>query len=393
MSEGRGESRRRLLTFFLGSPLLGGDPLNVFDYASLAEKNLSKAHWAYLSTGSDDDLTVKANRDGFQLFQIRPRRFVEVEKVDTRVEVFGRRYETPVMLAPIGSQRAFHGDAEIATARGARAKSRQMILSTMTSTAVETVAKEYGGALWYQLYPTNEWNATLRLIERAEGAGCPVLVLTADSPVGSNRETALRGGNNTKDAECKVCHQTGPTARMEAHPMFQGFDFTRVRTIYKSFTWEFIDRIRSVTRMKMVVKGVVRGDEAEQCVRHGVEGLVVSNHGGRQEESLLSTIECLPEVVQAVGGKMPVLIDGGFRRGNDVLKAMALGATAVCIGRPYIWGLGADGQRGVESVLDLLQKELVTDMKLAGVPSLRDIPEGMVRRRAALLPKQQVDRG
>ena len=164
--------------------------------------------------------------------------------------------------------------------------------------------------------------------------------------------------------------------------MFQGLDLSRVRVLHRAFTWELIDQIRRETRMKIVVKGVVTGEDAEQCVRHGIDGLVVSNHGGRQEESLLSTIECLPEVAQAVGGKMPVLIDGGFRRGTDVLKAMALGATAVCIGRPYIWGLGAFGQHGVESVLDLLQKELVLDMKLAGVTSLQGIPAGVVRRRA-----------
>ena len=255
-----------------------------------------------------------------------------------------------------------------------------MILSTLTSHHVHDVAKEYGQPLWFQLYPTNAWDVTQQLIERAERAGCPVLVLTADNPTRSNREMQKRAGNKIQK-QCQACHETGLQAYFREHAMFDGIDFSQVRSHLHPITWDLVDQIREVTQMKLVIKGVVTPEDAELCVRHGIDGIVVSNHGGRQVESLLSTIEVLPEVVKAINGKMPVLIDSGFRRGTDVFKALALGASAVCIGRPYVWGLGAFGQAGVERVLELIQAELVVNMKMAGTTDISKITPDFIRSR------------
>jgi isopentenyl diphosphate isomerase/L-lactate dehydrogenase-like FMN-dependent dehydrogenase len=393
-------SRRRFLRHLSASPLLAawaadsgapaGDKLvaspqeaiNIFDLEAVARRNLSPAHWAYLETGVDDDLTVKANAEGFRRFQIRPRPFADVGRIDTSIELFGQRFASPIMLAPVGNQRAFHEEADLASARAARARGHQFIISTYASYHVSEVAQAFGGPLWFQLYPTDDWDVTVQLIRRAEDAGSSVLILTVDTPGGSNRETMRRGGNQA-NPECRVCHQPGLQAFLKRHPIYRDIDSSRVRSGVRPYTWDFVDRVRQATRLRFVVKGVVTGEDAEDCVRHGVDGIIVSNHGGRELESLLSTIEALPEVVQAAAGRIPVLVDGGVRRGTDVFKALALGARAVCIGRPYLWGLGAFGQPGVERVLELMQGELVQVMRLAGTPAVRDIGAGFVRRRPA----------
>ena len=392
-------SRRRFVEHLLRSPLVlagtiaaqsptsrtpiasSGDALDVFDFAPLAQKKMSAAHWAYLMTGVDDDLTRDLNHDAFRLFQIRPRRFVDVEKIDTSVQIFGQRYPSPIVIDPVGSQRAFDSDGELATARAARARGNQMILSTVTTTPLRDVAREYQRLLWYQLYSSKDWDITKGLIQKAETAGCPVLVVTVDTPSGGNRETVARAGRRG-EGECKMCHEPGLKGMMKEHPMYDGLDVSKFQGITNPVTWESIDRIRELTRMKIVVKGVMTGEDTQLCVEHGLDGIVVSNHGGRQEETLLSTIEVLPEIVNVVKGRIPVLIDGGFRRGTDVFKALAIGATAIGIGRPYIWGLGAFGQRGVERVLELMQAELVMVMKQAGATTIGKITPEFVRRRS-----------
>ncbi len=392
-------SRRRFFRHLSASPLFaawqaasdpGGDKLiaspqeaiNIFDLERVARHTLSPAHWAYLETGVDDDLTVKANAAGFRRFQIRPRPFADVSRIDAGVELFGRRLASPILLAPVGNQRAFHEEADLASARAARARGHQFIISTYASYHVRDVAQAFGGPLWFQLYPTDDWEVTVQLIRRAEEAGSSVLILTVDTPGGSNRETMRRGGNQA-GPECRVCHEPGLQAFLKRHPIYRDIDSSRVRSGVRSYTWDFVDRLRRATPLKFVLKGVVTAEDAEDCLRHGVDGIIVSNHGGRELESLLSTIEALPEVVQAASGKIPVLVDGGVRRGTDVFKALALGAKAVCIGRPYLWGLAAFGQPGVERILELMQAELVQVMKHAGTPRISDIGAGYVRRRPA----------
>jgi len=386
--------RRELLKFLAGSPLLVGQRLpdaqaitspeaaiNVFDFERVARETLPPAHWGYLATGVDDDRTLVANREGFQKFPLRARRLVNVKDVDTSTSVFGSRWETPIALCPVGSQRAFHPDGEIAVARAAKTRGHTQILSTMTTASVEEVTEARGEPVWYQLYTTASWDVAKRMVTRAEKSGCPALVLTVDLPVISNRETARRFAA-VDERDCSVCHEEGPTYfRVERKPMFDGADLSGLSDLDQpSLTWDFIKRLKDHTDMKVLVKGIVTGEDAALALESGVDGLIVSNHGGRAEESSLSTIEVLPEIITAVSGRAPVIVDSGFRRGTDIFKALALGASAVGVGRPYIWGLSSFGQEGVEMVLTILRRELELAMRLAGVTSIPDIAPSFVRR-------------
>jgi isopentenyl diphosphate isomerase/L-lactate dehydrogenase-like FMN-dependent dehydrogenase len=358
-----------------------GDAISVFDFEPVARKNLPPAHYGYLATGVDADVTLRANREGFSKFQIRPRRLVNVSKIDMSTELFGVKWETPIVLAPAGSQGTFHPDGELATARAAKSRRHLQILSTVTSTSVEEVTAARGAPVWYQLYPTSSWNVTQALLQRAQSAGCPLVVLTVDLPLGGNRET-LRRFIKKDTRDCSLCHsQEGGPVSIQSKPMFEGLDLTGADDItVAGMTWGFTRRLRNTTRMKLVLKGIVTREDARLCLEHEVDGIIVSNHGGRAEESGRSTIECLPEVLEAVAGRIPVLIDSGFRRGTDLLKALALGARAICIGRPYLWGLAAFGQAGVETVLDILRGELELAMQTAGAPSIDSLSPAFIQR-------------
>ncbi len=379
-------ARRDLLRWALASPLLAhlpiavrastaeallADPaeaLNVMDFEAVARARLPPAHYAYLATGTDDEVTLRANRTGFSRFGIRARRLVDVRAVDSSIDLFGTRWPTPILICPTSSDRAFHPDGHLAVAAAAGKLPHPMVLSTLSSTPIEQVNERYGRPVWYQLYPTNDWEVTRGLIRRARSAGCSVLVLTVDLQVGSNRETEARGRRaDTRD--CKACHVEGTSipARMRSKPMFRGLDVSRINTLFPlEATWEFVDRVREESGMRVLIKGIVIGEDAQLAIEHGAEGIIVSNHGGRAEDSNRSTIECLPEVVDAVRGRVPVIIDSGFRRGSDIFKALALGATAVGVGRPYLYGLASFGQPGVEAVLTILRRELETTMRQAG---------------------------
>jgi 4-hydroxymandelate oxidase len=350
--------------------------LNVFDFEALARRKLPIAHWGYLATGVDDELTLRANRDGFSRLQLRVRRMVDVRTIDTRVSLFGTTWDSPIVLAPVSAQKAFHAEGEIATAKAARAKRHLQILSTASSTSLEDVMRATGGGVWYQLYPTDQWPVTAALIKRVRDAGSPVLVVTVDLNGGSNRETVARAAR-ADQRDCTVCHETDPmnaVTRLPRKPMFAGIDLSSVTRLYPyDLTWDSLKRLRELWPGTLVLKGIVTREDAALAVVHGVNGVIVSNHGGRAEESGRSTIESLEDVVAGANGRMPVLIDGGFRRGTDVFKALALGATAVCIGRPYIWGLATFGQPGVEAVVDILRRELVTVMRQAGTRRVSEI--------------------
>jgi 4-hydroxymandelate oxidase len=364
------------------SPLITtpADALNVFDFEAAARDKLPPAHFGYLTTGVDDDATLRANRDGFAKFQIRPRRLVDVATIDTSVDLFGTPWKSPIALAPAASQKAFHPEGEIAVARAAGARGHLKILSTGTTCSVEDVRAAHGGPIWFQLYPTDSWKVAQALTRRASAAGCPVLVLTVDLPAGRNTETDRRFAR-TDTRPCASCHQRDIKGYVRRKPMFDGLDMTGVSLISPRLTtWDIVRRLKDTTKMRLVLKGIETREDAELAVRHGVDGIIVSNHGGRAEESGRSTIECLPEVVDAVHGRIAVLIDGGFRRGTDVFKALAVGAKAVCIGRPYLWGLGAFGQAGVERALELLRIETRAMMQQVGAPNVKALVPAMVRR-------------
>ncbi len=357
-----------------------GQALDVMEFEAVARKMLPPAHFAYLATGVDDDATVAINHEAYSRLEIRSRRLVDLSKLDTSVQLFGTTWETPIFLCPVSAMKAFHPEGEVAAAKAARSRHHLQILSTVASTSVEEVTAARGAPVWQQLYPTNDWNVTRAIIKRAEAAGSPVLVFTIDLHDNSNRETVARAWR-VDSRDCSVCHEKGFAGYLHQSPMFDGLDTAKATELYDpSFTWDFVKRLKDATKMKLLLKGIVTREDAQLAVEYGVDGIVVSNHGGRAEESLRSTIECLPEVVDAVQGKVPVLIDGGIRRGTDVFKALALGATAVGIGRPYAWGLAAFGQPGVEAVLAIMRRELETIMRQAGTPSVARITNAFVSR-------------
>jgi isopentenyl diphosphate isomerase/L-lactate dehydrogenase-like FMN-dependent dehydrogenase len=402
MSTAASRNRRQFLRFLAGSPLLAqafaqqtsapagsapaaasafpSDPkdfLSVMDFEPFAHSKLPPAHWGYMASGVDDDLTLKANMEGFKRYQLRARRLVDVSKPDTRTEIFGSSWESPLFICPVGGHKMFHPEGEVAVARAARSKKTTQILSTVTSTPVEDVAKALGGGLWYQLYMPLKWEDTEKLIRRVEAAGCPVLVWTVDLLGGRNTETATRARRqDTRD--CNVCHgPTGP-GNLSTRPMFQGLSASTFNP--PAANWEYVDRLKKLTQMKLVIKGIETAEDARLCREHGADAVLVSNHGGRATETGRATIEVLPEVIDAVGSQYPVFVDGGFRRGTDIYKALAIGARAVGIGRPYIYGLTSFGQAGVERVIDILRAELTMTMRQCGTPTIRDISRASIRR-------------
>ncbi len=349
------------------------DAINVFDFEEVVRNELRAGHFTYMSTGADDGGTVLANREGFRKVQLRVRRLVDVSKVDTSIELFGQRYPIPILLAPCGSQKAFHPEGEIAVARAARSRGVEQMLSTVASTGIEDVNAARGRPIWYQLYADAHWGSTEAMVKRAERAGCPVLVLTVDNII-RNREAVDRYRRDT-NPECQVCHAPGGKV-IPQKPMLRGLPDRVGNRLFMD--WQFVDRLRSATSMKLILKGIVTEEDARLAVEHGVDGVIVSNHGGRAEDSGRSTIESLPEVVDAIDGRMPVLIDSGIRRGTDIIKAVALGADAVSIGRPYLWGLSAFGQEGVEIVLDILRRELEIVMRQAGATRIDEISRDLI---------------
>jgi (S)-2-hydroxy-acid oxidase len=358
--------------------------LNVLDFEPAARNALPPAHFGYLATGVDDDATVRANREGYSRIQIRSRRLVDVEKVDMSVKLLGTAWDSPIVLSPISALKAFNPEGEVAVAKAARSKNHLQIISTVSTSSVEEVTEARGTPIWQQLYPTNVWEITRAILRRAEKAGCPAIALTVDLQEESNRETLFRS-RREDDRDCKHCHAPGFKGYLARKPMFDGLDVSKVNALhFAGLNWDFVKRLRDATSLKLVIKGIVTREDAQLAVEHGVDGIIVSNHGGRGEETLRPTIECLPEVVAGVGGKIPVLIDGGIRRGTDIFKALALGATAVGIGRPYAWGLAAFGQPGVETVLTILRRELLGIMRQAGTPSIAAITLASVVARESL---------
>jgi 4-hydroxymandelate oxidase len=382
-------NRRRFLQFLAGSPLLAGawaqspsvklesakDATNVLDFEEAARKVLPPAHWGYMASGVDDDLTQKANREGFKRFELRPHRLGGVVDPNLKTEVFGQTWETPIFICPVGGHKMFNPEGEVAVARAAKAKKTVQILSSASSTPVEDVARALGSPLWYQLYMPVRWEGTEKLVHRVEEAGCPVLVWTIDLLGGRNLETAERF-RRTDTRECTGCHATARGGRaVEAMPMFKEIEGGMNPP---AANWGYVDRLKKLTKMKLILKGLETREDAKAAVEHGADGVVVSNHGGRATETGRGTIEALSEVIDAVGGRIPVFIDGGFRRGTDVFKALALGARGVGIGRPYIWGLSAFGQDGVERVLDILHAELRLTMRQCGTADIKQITRASV---------------
>jgi 4-hydroxymandelate oxidase len=387
----KAKNRRRFLQFLAASPLAtpalleawqqaapdfktAKDAFNVMDFETIAKRVLPVAHYGYMASGVDDDLTLRANVEAYKKIQLRPHRLAGVTNPEIKTQLFGSTFDLPIFICPTGGQRMFHPDGEVATARAAKAKNALQILSTVTSISYEEVSKARMQPVWYQLYAPAKWEDDERLIKRVEDAGCPVLALTIDLLGGRNTET-FRRARRADTRDCSACHVGEPGTRLDDRPMFKGIE-ARINPSF--LDWTFVDKVKKNTRMKFILKGIESGEDAKLAVEHGVDGILVSNHGGRAAETLRGTIETLPEVIDAVRGRAPVFVDGGIRRGTDIYKALALGATAVGIGRPYLWGLAAFGQEGVEQVLDILRTEFTMAMRQMGAPSIAKIEKSSV---------------
>ena len=353
------------------------EALSVMDFEPAAKRKVPPGHWAYMVSGVDDDATVRANRDGYSRIELRPRRLRDATKVNMTTELFGVRYRSPIFTCPTGGEKSFNPDGELAVARATKDRVTMQMLSTATSTGVEDVNAAHGQPVWYQLYAPSSWDVCEKIVKRVEAAGCPVIALTVDNTTGRNSETYLR--TRPKDLRpCAVCHEGGASPSIRERHMYDGIDMTGVSTQNPAMTWAYVDRLRKAVSVKLFIKGIDSPEDAALAVEHGCDGILVSNHGGRSTETRRATIEALPEVVSAVRNRVPVFVDGGVRRGTDVFKALALGAQAVGIGRPFLWGLGAFGQAGVDRVLEILQGELKLVMGNCGTQSIADITTAYV---------------
>ena len=366
----------RELDHLIASPK---EAINVFDFEPVMRKNVPPAHFGYMASGIDDEVTLRANREGFLHFQLRPRRLVDVSKVDMSADILGVKYASPIIIAPTGGHFAYHLDGETGFAKAAKAGDHLMILSTQATTSIEDVTAARGRPIWYQLYATNKFEVAKHHVQRAEKVGSLAVAVTVDRSGGRNQETFLRL-QRTDQRHCADCHDNSSLAAAQRDkPIYEGADLSGLRNIQSSaMSWDYIKRLRDVTKMKMVLKGILAWEDAKIAADAGIDAIIVSNHGGRADEAGRSTIDSLQEIIEVSGG-MPVLIDSGFRRGTDIVKALCMGAKGVAIGRPYLWGLGAFGQAGVERVLELLRAELLAAMQQVGAPSLKQLVPTMVR--------------
>ncbi len=354
------------------------DYVNVFDFEPVARDRLSELAFAYYASGANDEITVRENRAAFDRLTLHYRVLVDVSRRDAATTLLDQRVAMPILIAPTAFHGLAHPDAELATVRAAGASGTIMVLSTMSNTPVEAVTRAARGPVWFQLYAYRDRAITRDLVQRVEAAGCRALMLTVDAPVLGRRERDLR---NRFSLPPKLAVANLTAAGLDYLPAVSagsGLAAYFATLLDPSLNWEILDWLQAITSLPLLVKGIVRSDDAVRAVEHGVQGIVVSNHGGRQLDTAPATIDVLGPIAEAVAGRAEVLIDGGIRRGTDVVKALALGARAVMIGRPVLWGLAAEGERGVARVLELLRDELDTALALCGCPSVHAVTRDLV---------------
>jgi 4-hydroxymandelate oxidase len=373
--------RRELLKFLVGTlgPVIGSPsllaatadaqtaatgpsspPVNLLEFEPLARQRLSRMAYDYISQGAADEITLRRNREAFDAIRLQPRVLIDVSRLDTGLDLFGQRLPFPILLAPTASHRLIHSGAELETARGAHAAGATLVVSTYASASLEEIARAAPARLWFQLFVKRDRAVTRDLVQRAEAAGCAVLCITVDTPVIPMRDREKRWRARSPS----VSPPGGPDTWVS--PIYAGPQDPTV-------TWETIAWMRSFAKTPIILKGILAPEDARRAVDEGVAGVIVSNHGARNLDTTPATIEALPAVAAAVNGRIAILLDGGVRRGTDVVKALALGARAVLIGRPYLWGLAVDGAAGVQRVIEILRAELEAAMALCGTPRLDQV--------------------
>ena len=338
-------------------------PINVLEFEPLARQRLSRPVWDYVSQGAGDEITLRRNREAFDALRLRPRVLIDVSALDTRLELFGQKLDFPIVLAPVAAQGRMHNGAEPESARGASAAGATFMISTFSTARLEDIARAARGRAWFQLYVHRDRGVTRDLVQRAEAAGCTALFITVDTPVNPMRDREKRLGVQRPYA--------GSSSGGRVSPIYSD-------ALEPRLTWESVAWIRSFAKTPVLLKGILSPDDARRAASEGLTGVVVSNHGGRNLDTTPPTIDALPPIVEAAEGRLTILLDGGIRRGTDIVKAIALGARAVLIGRPYVWGLAVDGAAGVQRVVDILRDELEAAMALCGAPSLDRINRQLV---------------
>jgi len=360
-------------------------PVNLSEFEPLAQAILPKPAFDHLSGGADDEGTLRENLAAFQRIQLVPRVMRDVTRCDPSTTVLGQPLTMPVVLGPVACHRLFHPEGEFAVARAAAQAGLVLAVSTGSSYSLEEVAASSPGPRWFQLYAYEDRGVTRGLVERAEAAGYQAICLTVDSPVSGRRERDLRNGFiRPKPFLYKTLVDVGftdlsPDLDEEQLLAFAG------KSLAVALTWDYLDWLRSLTRLPFLLKGILNQQDALMAASRGIEGVVVSNHGGRQLDGTPASIDVLQGIAEAVDGRSEVLVDSGVRRGTDVLKALALGARAVLIGRPYIWGLAVNGQAGVTQVLELLREEFRIAMGLTGCVNVSDVSKELIFRRRDVL--------
>jgi len=347
------------------------EPVNLLEYEPLARERLSQMAYDYVAGGAGDEITLRRNRECLDAVRLKPRVLVDVSHLDTRVELFGQSYDFPILLAPAAYQKLLHPEGEIAAAQGAAAAGAAFVISTFATTSMEDIVERgHGARLWFQLYVQQDRGFTRDLIQRAEAAGSQALCITVDTPMLGSRDREKRNHFALPEGlERENLKILGAQATRAVHYSKD----TPYTILDPSLSWDTIEWIASFSQTPVVLKGILAEEDARRAAEHGAQGIIVSNHGARNLDTAPASIEALPGVLEAVEGRIPVLFDGGVRRGTDVLKALAFGAKAVMIARPYLWGLAVNGAEGVKRVVEILRAELEASMMLAGTPALARI--------------------
>lgn len=352
-------------------------PINIFDFESLAKENLSQSAYDYYSSGANDEITLRENCEAYKRIYLKYRVLVDVGQRDLSTEVLGQKISMPLIIAPTAFHKMAHTEGEVAVAKAATKLGTIMILSTLSNSSVEEVVKVSKGNIWFQLYVFKDREVTKKLVKRVEDAGCKALVLTVDAPVLGLRERDVRNKFNLPDGFTVKNLESFYKEKLSLNHD-SGIAGYFAENLDPSLSWKDVDWLKSITKLPLIIKGIACKEDALLAVQYGADGIVISNHGGRQLDTCRATIDVLPEVVDAVNGKTEIFLDGGIRRGTDILKAVALGAKAVLIGRPAIWGLAFNGEKGVCSVLEILKNELDLAMALCGCDSVNKITKELI---------------
>lgn len=356
------------------------EPINIYEFEAVAQDKLTPMAYDYYASGAHDEITLRENHAAYDRIRLKYRVLRDISTRDISTTLFGYPLSMPVIIAPTAFHKLAHPDGEIATVKAAGSAGTIMILSTLSTTSIEDVLAAAAGPVFFQLYVYKDRAATEELVQRAEAAGCAALVLTVDAQIWGRRERDVR--NRFQLPPGMSVKNLMPAGKEEFPQAFKDSGLSAyVHWLFDpTLSWKDVDWLCSRTKLPVLLKGIVHPDDARLAVDHGAAGVVVSNHGGRQLDTAPATIDVLPEIIDAVGGRIDVLVDGGIRRGTDVIKAVALGAKAVAVGRPVLWGLAYDGQRGVERVLDLLRAEVDLALGLCGAASLAELGPDIVMR-------------